>query len=101
MARHRTTPFIGEAYRARQTQERWLENYSFLTASVEIKKANLYAVFRGAILCRFSNAAGRKGAVEHLFRVVANRTLHGPQTGLWDVSSGKFGYWTQTDPDYL
>ena len=52
---------------------------------MEIKKANLYAVFMGAILCRFSNAAGRKGAVEHLFRVDANRTLHGPETGLWEV----------------
>jgi hypothetical protein len=53
---------------------------------VEIKKANLYAVFTAAILCGFSNAAGRKGAVEHPFRVVANRTLHGPETGLWEVS---------------
>jgi hypothetical protein len=53
---------------------------------VEIKKANLYAVFTGAILWRFSNAAGRKGAVEHLFRVVANRTLHGPETGLEEIN---------------
>jgi hypothetical protein len=77
---------ISEIIRRRQvqrtTQERWLENYSFLTAFVEIKRANRYAVFTGAILCRFSNAAGRRGTVEHLFRVVANRTLHGPETGL-------------------
>jgi hypothetical protein len=49
-----------------------LANYSFLTPSVEIKKANLYGVLTGAILCRFSNAAGRRGAVEW-----KNARLHG------------------------
>jgi len=37
----------------RQTQEPRLETYPFLTACVEIKKANLYRVSTGAILVRF------------------------------------------------
>ncbi len=35
---------------------RGLENYTFLTPCVEIKKANLYGAATGAILGRFSNA---------------------------------------------
>jgi hypothetical protein len=44
----------------RNTDADWnavLENHPFLRPCVEIKKANLYEVFTGAILGRVSNAA--------------------------------------------
>lgn len=40
-----------------RSANRWLENYTFLTPCVEIKKANLYRGFHESILGRFSNAA--------------------------------------------
>jgi hypothetical protein len=66
-----------------------LENYPFLTPSVEIKKASLYGVSTRAILSRFSNTA----AVEVWWNtslVVDNRnqTCRGPETGLWEVGEG-------------
>ncbi|SPF35111.1 hypothetical protein SBA1_140001 [Candidatus Sulfotelmatobacter kueseliae] len=38
-----------------------LENYTFLTTGVEIKKANFCGASTGAVLVRFSNAAATNG----------------------------------------